>query len=723
LSGMRPTPDRDRLIDEITSLHRRLDTLHRELATVVDDDDVRPTEKHARKVDAGPAEASPPEAPPPPRALPAMSSAVTAPAVPRPGPRPPRPAASSAATIVEPRIPFTTPQPPGGRPPSAPRIDPGADAADRYTAGELLGEGGMGEVRLCLDRRIGRTVAMKLIRPEKGRRPKLRARFLFEAKVQGQLEHPAIVPVYDLGVRADGTEYFTMKRVRGRTLHDILKNLRHGDRGTALAYPRRRLLTAFQTACQAIEFAHQHGVVHRDLKPPNIMLGTLGELHILDWGLAKLIHTDRAVSSYPETLSALAEARGNGETEVGEVLGTPGYMSPEQAAGASDVDAKTDVFALGAILFEILTLNYLIPGSSSQEISRATLKKAYSARISQRYPDLDVPPELEEACVRATVYDRAQRTPSAMALHEAVERYLEGDRDATGRRSLAARHTRAAIAALAETAEATTPDVARKARARAVREVSRALAIDPGHPTALRTMVKLMTQAPAEPAPEAEAEVRRIEAVARPKVARRGTFAYLAAALNLLFAGWLGIRDGWLLGGATALLATAALVAFVASKRPRVAASPLTPALLILLSSCAIALSSALFGPFVYVPSLCAANVVVFVAGVDRRLRLFAIACGTLAIAAPVLGQELGLLPPSWVFHDGAISILPRAVDLPPVRTTIVLALEALGAVLFPALLVGAERDARAKAERKLAVQAHQFAEFLPPEAKPAAGG
>src|SRR5262249_13091427 len=155
--------------------------------------------------------------------------------------------------------------------------------------------GGMGEVRLCTDRRIGRAVAMKLIRPENARRAKLRARFLFEAKVQGQLEHPAILPVYDLGVRPDGLEYFTMKRLSGRTLNNILKALRAGDKGTQATYSRRRLLQAFQSACQAIEFVHQRGVVHRDLKPANIMLGSLGELSILDWGLAKISFVDQSL--------------------------------------------------------------------------------------------------------------------------------------------------------------------------------------------------------------------------------------------------------------------------------------------------------------------------------------------------------------------------------------------------------------------------------------------
>jgi len=143
---------------------------------------------------------------------------------------------------------------------------------ERYSTGSLLGEGGMGEVRLAKDRRVGRDVALKVIRAAHGPRADLRERFLREARVQGQLEHPAIVPVYDLGVAPHGAAYFTMKRVRGMTLEGVLALLRTGDAAARAEYSRRRLLTAFRSVCLAIDFAHARGVIHRDLKPGNIML-------------------------------------------------------------------------------------------------------------------------------------------------------------------------------------------------------------------------------------------------------------------------------------------------------------------------------------------------------------------------------------------------------------------------------------------------------------------
>src|SRR5262249_17994332 len=149
-------------------------------------------------------------------------------------------------------------------------------------------EGGMGRVGLCKDVRIGREVAMKMLRKEAASAD-ARMRFEREARVQGQLEHPAIVPVYDLGVRPDGTPSFTMRRLHGETLAAIMDAVRRGGPAAAAAYPRRRLLAAYSRVCLAVAFANSRGVLHRDLKPGNIMLGDFGEVYLLDWGLAKLI--------------------------------------------------------------------------------------------------------------------------------------------------------------------------------------------------------------------------------------------------------------------------------------------------------------------------------------------------------------------------------------------------------------------------------------------------
>lgn len=612
----------------------------------------------------------------------------------------------------------------GSRPVStvAQSLRPPAPAAEaefdrRYASGERLGEGGMGEVRLYTDRRIGRDVAMKVLLPDSAVVPSLRERFLFEARVQGQLEHPAIVPVYDLGVRPDGSEFFTMKRLVGWTLHQVLKDLRRGDRSTAAAFSRRRLLIAFQSVCLAAEFAHQRGVVHRDLKPSNIMLGAFGEVSVLDWGVAKLVRQDAPITPTPAAAAALEEA--HTQTQVGEILGTPGYMSPEQAAGAGEIDAASDVFSLGAMLFEILTLDRLVPGARDREIREATLRGRYDARISARFPSLEVPRQLEEICVRATEHD-ATRRMAARELHDELEKYLEGEGDMRRRRSLSRRHTRAAIAALVDASEKPGTDEAKGARSRAIREATRALALDPENQTAVRTMMKIMTSVPTTASPAAEDAVQRIEGEARRQSARRGAIAYLAVAMNLGLAAFLGVRSWVALGGSLALLLGAAAIAFYAYRQPRPATALALP--IVVLSSCGFAVTSSLFGPFAFAPTLCALNAVCFAVLMDARIRRHAIAWAIAAVVVPVVAQFSGLVPASWVFTGGVIEIVPRIVDFAPMSATIFLTLVSVGAVLFPALLVGAERDARTVAERALALQAHQLAEFLPPEAKGSVG-
>jgi serine/threonine-protein kinase len=625
-------------------------------------------------------------------------------------PRPPPPVGDDHATLVDARTrkSFLDALPQLGA------LDE-ADFEARYQMGEVLGRGGMGEVRLCTDMRIGRTVAVKVIRPESAKRPRLRARFLFEAKMQGQLEHPSIVPVYDLGVRPDGSEYFTMRRVRGRTLHEVLKALRLGDRGAAVTFTRRKLLSAFHSVCLAVEFAHQRGVVHRDLKPANVMLGEFGEVIVLDWGLAKLYQSEgpapageeRTPSDEPQSLDT---------TAVGEVLGSPGYMSPEQAVDSQSVGPASDVFALGAILFEILTLRHLVPGESNGEVTRATIAGQYEARISRRFPDIDVAPELEAICVQATALDPKQRFTRPRDVADAVERYLEGDRDVERRRSMAGRHTRLAIGALAESVESKLPEAARAARARAIREVNHALAIDPQNQTALRTMMKIMTEAPAAAAPAALAAVRASDERALSTAARRGSLAYLALAGNVALMGLLGVESWAALGAACGCFLAAAGLTWIGARRLGIDVGRLIVAVIVL-SSCGIGAASMLFGPLVYVPSLCGANVVVFAAGVGRRYRWLAMGAGVAALLVPLALEQLGVIAPGWVFHGGEILIVPRAVRFPGAGAAALLGLASLGTVLFPALLVGAERDARAKAELELILRSHTLAEFVPAEA------
>src|SRR5581483_11045647 len=239
---------------------------------------------------------------------------------------------------------------------------PITDTKSRYSTLSGLGEGGMGEVWLLRDAVIGRDVAMKSIKSELRGDDLARARFLREARVQGQLEHPSIVPVYDLGIGPNGQPYFTMRRVRGRTLDELVR-----ERRLLL----HTALTVMSRVCLAIEFAHAHGVFHRDIKPSNLMVGDWGEVYVLDWGVAKLSSKDDP--ELESKVSLVADAID--ATTAGALVGTPGYMPPEQADG-KPVDARSDVYALGATLFELLTGQPLHTGTSVAAVIRSTLAGA-----------------------------------------------------------------------------------------------------------------------------------------------------------------------------------------------------------------------------------------------------------------------------------------------------------------------------------------------------------
>jgi serine/threonine-protein kinase len=303
---------------------------------------------------------------------------------------------------------------------SAPTVAP--ITRDRYTLTTLHAKGGIGQVWRAHDAQLGRDIALKELQPERAGDARLRRYFITEAQVTGQLEHPGIVPVYELMQPAgDGLPFYTMRFVQGRTLRAATR-VYHEKRKAGKAGPLdlRELLDAFVKVCQTVAYAHARGVIHRDLKGQNIVLGDFGEVIVLDWGFAKVLgQAEQELASPPVVVPAKAGANG---TMAGEVIGTPAYMAPEQAEGRLDrIDGRTDVYGLGAILYEILTDQPPFRGADQQEVLRR-VREEQPAR--PRSLGANVSPALEAVCLKALAKQSNERYPSATELARDVQRWL-----------------------------------------------------------------------------------------------------------------------------------------------------------------------------------------------------------------------------------------------------------------------------------------------------------
>lgn len=292
---------------------------------------------------------------------------------------------------------------------------------DRYTLTRLHAKGGIGQVWLARDSELGRDVALKEVRPERTN-PSIWTRFLKEAKVTGQLEHPGIVPVYELGKRpADEAPFYTMRFVRGRTLAEAVQTYHRNLRlGTAGPLELRQLLDDFVGVCNAVAYAHSRGVIHRDLKPQNVVLGDFGEVIVLDWGLAKLVTQPEGTD---DSLPVTVEDEGSpGATVQGQVVGSPAYMSPEQAEGRLDrIEPRTDVYGLGAILYEILTGRPPFSGPQTDAVLRRVIQEPATP---PQHLVPSTPRPLEAVCLHAMAKKLEARYDSAKALADDVRHWL-----------------------------------------------------------------------------------------------------------------------------------------------------------------------------------------------------------------------------------------------------------------------------------------------------------
>ena len=308
------------------------------------------------------------------------------------------------------------------------RVDEGLDfpAEERshYTLSKIHSQGGLGRVWLARDTRLHRSVALKEIRPDVQEREYALQRFVREAQITGQLEHPNIVPIYELGRDPEHAgPFYTMRFIEGRTLNaaiDEYFRVRH-QHPTADALELRRLLGGFVSICQAISYAHSKGVIHRDLKPSNVMLGAFGEVVVLDWGLAKTVEEQDLETTAGPSVD-LSQSAASEFTSQGQPLGTPPYMAPEQAAGRlAEIDRRTDIYGLGAILFRILTGQRPHTGKTSDEIVQSVLQNPTPAA---RTLDPTIPPALNAICLQAMAKRPSDRYAHAAELADDVQRWL-----------------------------------------------------------------------------------------------------------------------------------------------------------------------------------------------------------------------------------------------------------------------------------------------------------
>ncbi len=352
----------------------------------------------------------------------------------------------------------------------------------KYETGECIAKGGMGAILNARDLNIKRRVAMKVLLDEKRNSQDNTLRFMEEAQITGQLEHPSIVPVYELGVNSAGEVFYAMKLVKGATFKEIIAGIRSGDMQIIENYPLSRLLTIFQKVCDAIAYAHSKHVIHRDLKPENIMIGDFGEVLVMDWGLAKILSKD----SYTDvttirsdvgssdskvagditaaddsgvkmgaTVSRLRdnslesfhvdEENENLHTMDGQILGTPNFMAPEQATAQNDkIDTRADIYALGGILYNLTTLRVPISGRSFTDMLVNIVKgniappssfndssKSATDSDEEKFefhhcPSGKIPESLSAVAMKALALHPEDRYPDVKTLQEEIEAYQGG---------------------------------------------------------------------------------------------------------------------------------------------------------------------------------------------------------------------------------------------------------------------------------------------------------
>lgn len=332
---------------------------------------------------------------------------------------------------------------------SAPSVHLPDRRGERYTRLRVIGQGATSEVWRVRDHDLKREMAMKILDARYASAgPKALSRFLAEAQVTAQLQHPSILPVHEIGQLDDGTVYFTMEEVQGSTLEEVTHRVHRASQEvwsrTDDGWSLRRLVEAFRRVCEAVAYAHSRGVVHRDLKPANVMVGAFGQVKVMDWGLARVLEREDASGGVDDEADAVDTLRSDDAlvTRAGTIAGTPAFMSPEQAAGDVDlVDERSDVWSLGALLYFLLADRAPFEGTAVRVIYRLVYGQADPLVGRPDGPLLPAP--LVAIVERAMARDPSDRYPDALAMVTDVTAWLDG-----------AERRAAALRAVGEAAEA-----------------------------------------------------------------------------------------------------------------------------------------------------------------------------------------------------------------------------------------------------------------------------
>jgi eukaryotic-like serine/threonine-protein kinase len=564
----------------------------------------------------------------------------------------------------------------------APIVDEDATSMLKgYVFGEVIGRGGLGEVVIAHDLRVGRDVAIKRLHAANPTAEQI-ARFLREARIQARLDHPAVPPVYDLGTDDGGRPFFTMKRLAGVTLSELL--------GSPVA-SRQKLLRAFADVCLAIEFAHSRGIVHRDLKPSNVMLGDFGDVYVLDWGLARVVGEAVAEVQHDDIDSL--------EIREPDLLGTPGYMAPEQLAKAAEAGRPADIYALGAMLFEVLAGEPLHPRGPTA--LQSTVSGDVVTSAAKRRPDRAVPPELDAIVTTMVAIDPTAR-PTARKVAERVEAYLDGDRDVARRRTMAVDLVWNARGALNEgrTAEAMTAS-------------GRALALDPESAEAAELVSRVILTPPTDPPPELQLALDEHDHAAVRRHARGAVIAYFALASFLPIAAWNGVQRWTIVLAVFAIAMVLAAAAWRIHKKP---ARSMGEMLVYAIGNALLVIGMArMAGPFMFVPALACVVIMSSMAYPTFIVRPWLlVTIVSVGFLIPIVLELADVITRTWEIKSNELVSHAGALKLHGLPTTTLLIVGSLAMIIAAGMFAARFYRSGRDAQRQLVAQAWHLGHLLP---------